>query len=98
MDEVGKFGGVPDKENRSVVEHPVPVTFICPQFDSEAARVTSCVSRSRFCTNGGETDCRANLLADLLKQGLRCDIAEIVGHFKISMCTSASGVDLWRRC
>jgi hypothetical protein len=28
MDEVGEFGGVTDKENGGIVEHPVEVAFI----------------------------------------------------------------------
>jgi hypothetical protein len=44
MDEVRELGRVTDEEDGSVVEDPIPVTFLGPQFEREPARVAGGVS------------------------------------------------------
>lgn len=94
MDEVRELGWVSDEENRSVVEHPVPITLFCPELDSKATRIAGGVGRSRFASNSREADSRANLLADLTKKRLRSDVTQVVGHFEVSMSAGTFGVDL----
>jgi hypothetical protein len=94
VDEVGEFGGVTKEENRSVVEHPVPVAFVCPQFDSKATRIASGIGRARFTTDGGETDSSANLLAHRFEESGISDVAEVVSDLKVTMSASTLGMDL----
>jgi hypothetical protein len=64
VDEVGELGGIPDEENRGIVEHPIPVTLICPKLDRKPTGVTRGISRSRLSADSGETGGRSDLLAD----------------------------------
>ena len=41
MNEVGELGRVSQKEDGGVVGNNIPVTFLGPQFDGEATRITS---------------------------------------------------------
>jgi hypothetical protein len=64
VDEVGELGGVTNKKDRGIVEHPVKVAVIRLELDGETTRVTGGVGRARLATDGGETDGRADLLAN----------------------------------
>ena len=94
MNEMREFGGITNEENRCVVEDPIEVTFLCPDFNGEATGITSSVCRAILASNSGETDGGANLLADLLEERLRGDIAQVVGDLEVAMGTSSFGVDL----
>lgn len=97
VDEVRELGRVPDEEDWGVVEDPVPVTFLRPQLDGETTGVTSGVGRSRLATDGGEADGGTNFLANTLEEGLRRDVAEVVGDLEVTMGSGTLGVDdtLW---
>lgn len=97
VDEVRELGRVSDEENGSIIEYPIPVTFISPELESETTRVTSSISRTRFSTNGGETSCDADLLAYTLEEGLRGDITQIVSDLEVPVSASTLGMDLHRR-
>lgn len=97
VDEVGEFGRIPDEEDGSVVEHPVKVALLGPDLEGKATGITGSIRRSKFTTDGGESGGGTVFLADLGEEGGRCDVAEAVGQFKVTMCTSSLGVNLERR-
>lgn len=97
VDEVGEFGRVTDEEDGSVVEHPIPITFLSPELESEPTRVTSGIGRAGFTTDGGDTSSDANLLADALEEGLGGDIAQIMSDLEVTVGTGSLGVDLRER-
>jgi hypothetical protein len=61
---MGEFGGIPDEEDRGIVENPIPITLICPKLDGKPTRVTRGISRSRLPADGGETGGRPDLFSD----------------------------------
>jgi len=97
VNEVGELGRVTNEENGSIIEYPIPVTFISPELESETTRVTSSISRTRFSTNGGETSCDADFLAYTLKEGYRGKIAQIMGDLEVPVSASTLGMNLQRR-
>lgn len=68
VDKVREFGRITDEEDGSVVEDPIPVTFLGPKLDRETTRVTSSVGGSRFTTDSGETGGNADLLSNTLEK------------------------------
>ncbi len=94
VDKVREFGRVTDEENWGVIEDPIPVTFLSPEFDGETTRVTSGVGGSGFTTDGGEAGGNTDLLSDTLEEGLGGDVAQVMGDFKVSVGTYTLGVDL----
>jgi hypothetical protein len=92
MDEVGKLGGIPDEEDGGVVEDPVPITFVSPELDRKATGITSSIGGSRLATDCGEAGSGADFFPDLVKEGLRGDIAKIMSYFEVAMSTGAFGM------
>lgn len=97
VDEMRELGRVTDEEDGSVVEDPIPVTFLGPELDSKTARVTSSIGRAGFTADGGETSSNANLLANTLEEGLRGDVAYVVSDLEVTVSASTLGVDLYKR-
>jgi hypothetical protein len=97
VDEVGEFGGIPDEEDRSVVEHPVKVALLRSDLEGKAAGITGGIRRSEFTTDSGESDGGTMSLAELGEELGRGNVAEVVGQFKVTMCASTLGVNdtLW---
>jgi hypothetical protein len=62
MNEMREFRWVSDEEDGGVVKNPVPVSFVCLEFDGEATRITSRVWRARLSSNRRPTDCGFDLL------------------------------------
>ena len=89
-----EFGRVTDEEDRCIIEHPVPVTFVSLQLDSKSTGISSSIGRTILASDGRESNSCSDLLADSVEEGLRSDVTEVVGDFKISMSTSSFGVDL----
>lgn len=52
MNEDGEFGWVTDEEHGSVVEHPIPVSFLGVEFDGETTGITGTVGRTLLTTDG----------------------------------------------
>lgn len=94
VDKVGEFGGVSDEEDGSVVEHPVKVALFSSDLDGKATGITSGIRGSSFTTDSGESSGSTVPLADLGEELGRGNVAEVVGQFKVTMCTSAVGMDL----
>lgn len=94
VNEVGELGRITNEEDGSVIEHPIPVTFLSPELDGETTRVTSGIGRARFTTDSGETGSDANLLADTLEEGLGSDVAQVVSDLEVAVGTGSLGVDL----
>ena len=93
MNEMREFGGITNEENRCVVEDPVEVTFLCPNFNGEATGITSGVGRPRLATDSGETDSGSSTGTDFLEESGAGEITNVVGHFEVTVGTSALGVD-----
>jgi hypothetical protein len=93
MNEVGELGRVTDEEDGSVVEDPVPVTFFSLKLNGKASRIASGISGTGLSTYGRESDGGANLLPSSLEEGLRSDVAEVMGNLEVSMGTCTLGVD-----
>ena len=67
VDEDGEFGGIPDEENRGVVEDPVPVALLRVELEGESTGVSSTVRRTLLTTNSRETREHLGLLANSLE-------------------------------
>src|SRR5664280_2551341 len=65
MDEVGKFDGILDEENRDVVADQVPVAFLCVKLDGKSAYVTRGIYRTRAACDGRYTSKHGCLLTYL---------------------------------
>jgi len=65
MDEVGKFDGVLDEENRDVVADQVPIAFLGVKLDGKPAYVTRGVGRARAACDGRDAGKHGALLTDL---------------------------------
>ena len=94
MNKMGELGGISDEEDGRVVEHPIKVTLFSSDLDGKATGVTGSICRPEFTTDSGESDSGTVLLSDLREEPGSGNIAEAVGQFKITVCTSAFGVDL----
>lgn len=93
MDEVGELGGVPQEEDRGVVEDPIPVTLLGAKLHGKSTRITSSVGRTRLATDSGESNGGLDLVANLAKEWLGGDVGEIMGHFEVTVSTGTLGVD-----
>ena len=51
VDEVRELGGVSEEENGGIVCHHIPVSFLSPELDGKASRISSAVVGSRFATD-----------------------------------------------
>jgi hypothetical protein len=56
VDEVRELRGVAEEEDGGVVGNHVPVAFVSPELDTEAARVAGQVRSTALAADGGETD------------------------------------------
>ena len=65
MNEQGKQRWIPDKEDRSVVKDPVPVSLLCVELYGEPTWITSGVCRAFFSADSGEAHHKVGLLADV---------------------------------
>jgi hypothetical protein len=97
VDKVGELGGVTNEEDGSVVEHPIPVTFLGLELESEPTRVTSGIGRAGFTTDGGDTGSDVNLLANALEEGTGGDVAQIMSDLEVTVGASSLGMDLHER-
>ena len=98
VNEVGEFSRVTDEEDRGVIEHPVQVTLISPQFDSKSTGIPGSISRTILASNSRESDSCFNPLTDRFEEWLRSDVTEIVSDFKVPMSTSSFGMYLKEIC
>lgn len=97
VDEVGELGRISDEEDGSVVEHPVNVSLISFDLDGKATGITGSIRRSEFTANSGESNGGTVFLADLCEEPGRGDVAEAIGQFKVTVCSSTFGVNLGRQ-
>lgn len=93
VDKVRELGRVAQEENRSVVEDPIPVSFLGADFDRKPARIARSVGRARLATDSGEAHGDGRTVADLVEDGGAANVGDIVGDLKVPMCTGALGVD-----
>lgn len=94
VDEVGELCGIADEEDRSVIEHPIPVTLICPELDRKATGITSGVGRTRLATDSREADGCPDLFTFAAKKRVVGEIAQILGDLEVSVGSCTLGVDL----
>ena len=97
MNEVRKFGRISDKEDRGIVEDPIPVPFVCPKLDCKPTGVPSGIGRSRFASHGGEPNSGADLFPHRAQKRLRCDVTEVMSYFEVTVSASAFSMDLLER-
>ena len=109
MDEDGEFGRVSKEEDRSIVEDPVPVPFLCIELDGEASRITSRVRRSLLAPDSGEssnafcllTDAAQHINGRLLQLAVALvslshatyQVADVVCNLELAIGSSSFGVD-----
>ena len=67
VDKNGELGGIPNKEDGSVVEDPVPVTLLRIELESKPTGVPCTVRRALFSTYCRETSKHLGFLADSLE-------------------------------
>jgi len=94
VDEVGELGWVTNEEDRCVIKHPVPISLLGPQLDRKPTRIASSVGGSRLASNSREANCSSGLGANLLEEGCRGDVAQLVSDLEVTVGTSTLGVDL----
>ena len=97
MDEVGEFCRVTNEEDGSVIEYPIPVTFLRPQLDRKPTRVASRVCRPTLTADSGESYRRTRTISDLVEELGTCEVGDVVSDFEVAVCAGAFGVDLVRR-
>lgn len=93
VDEVWELGGVAYEEDGGVVEYPIPVALVGAQLERKATGVTRGIGGAGFATDGGEARGDAHLLADLLEERLRGDVAQIMGDLEVAVRAGGFGVD-----
>ena len=93
VDEMRELCGIADEEDRSVVVHPIPNTFLRLDLNGKSTRITSCICRSALTTDSTESDSGRCLLANGCEEGVGSDIGQVVSDFKVSVSTSTLGVD-----
>jgi hypothetical protein len=89
-----KLCRVPDEEDGSVIEDPIPISFIGPELDRKTTGVTSGIRGARLTTNSGEADGGADFFANGSEEVVGGYIREIVSYFEIAVGSSAFSVDL----
>src|SRR5271168_4899029 len=79
MDEVGEFQGIADEEYRGVVADNVPIAFLGIEAQRETAHVALGIRGTTLAGDGGETQERFGLLADLRECRDAGVFADVVG-------------------
>lgn len=93
VDEEGEIGRVTDKEDGRVVVDPIPIAFLCVEFDGEAAGITGGIGRALFSTNSREACDAVGFLANSIKHVDGGDVGDVVSDFKDTISTSTLGMD-----
>lgn len=94
MNEMWEFGRISDEEDGRIVEDPVKIPLVCLQFDREPTRITGGIRGPRFTADSGKADGCADLLAHRFKQRGRSQATNVMGYFKVAVCTGTLGVNL----
>jgi len=68
MNEVWEFGRVTNEEHWGVVANHVPIAFLCVEFDSKAARITSSVCRAPLSSDSRESSQDGSSLANTIQE------------------------------
>ena len=68
-------------------------TFVGVKFYGKATRITRGISRALFTTDSRESKKSLGLLSNTVKEIGRGEVADIVGHFELSISTSTLGVN-----
>lgn len=93
VNEMRELGRVTNEEDGGVIEDPIPVTFLSPELDSKATGVTGSVGRTGFTTDGGETHCSSDFLADFLEEGRGGDVSEIMSDLEVTVGAGTLSMD-----
>jgi len=67
VDEDGEFGRVTEEKDRRVVEHPIPIAFLCVELHTEASGISGRVCRALLPTNSTEACHAFGLLSDIVE-------------------------------
>jgi len=92
VDEVGELDGVLNEENRGVVSYHVVVSFFSVELDSETTGISHGIGGSSLTGNSGESEEARGALLGVEEVSLGKH-RNVVGHFKVSVSSSALGVD-----
>lgn len=68
-------------------------TFICVELQGETTRITRRIGRTLLTTNGRESDESLGLLPNAIEHIGRGEVANIVGHLKLSISTRTFGMN-----
>lgn len=93
VDENGELGRIPNEEDGSVVEHPVPVTLLRVELHGKPTRVPCTIRRALFSTNRRETSEHLGFLANTLEHVDDCQITDVIRHLKLTIGASTLGMD-----
>lgn len=93
VDKDWEVGGITDEEDGSVVEDPVPVTLLGIELHSKPSGVSSRICGTLLAANSGKSNSQRSLLADTSEHVDGGDVTYIVRDFKLSVSSSAFGMD-----
>lgn len=90
VDEVGKLQGVADEEDRRVVSHHVPVTFLGVKLESEPTRIPGSIRKPTLTSHGGKSSKHGRLLTHFIKEFRLAKISHVAGDKTVTNNSSAS--------
>lgn len=93
MNEIWKICGIPQKENWSIIEYPIPIAFLCVELDRESTRIPSAVGGALFATDSRESGDATRLLAHLVEHVHVCQVGDIICDFEFTVGSGTLGVD-----
>lgn len=93
VNKVGELDWVADEEDGGVVVYPVVDALLSVELCSKASGITNHIGTSLFSTDGGETGEGLCLFANSVEEVSAGEVADVVGDFKLTIGTKASGVD-----
>lgn len=93
VDKVRELDWIAYKEDRGVVEDPVPVSFLGADLDCETMRITRSVRRASLAADSGETHGNGGAVADLVEDSSTADVGDIVGDLEVTVCTGTLCMD-----
>src|SRR5450759_3804515 len=92
MDEIGKFDGILDEEDRDIVADQVPVAFLGIKFDSKSAHVARGIHGSCAACHSRYPRKHGSSLTSLGKNFSGGVGFQRLGQLKKSMCARGSGM------
>ncbi len=92
VNEVRELGGSRMKKTGVLLNTQSQLPSLRPELDRKATRVASGIRTTRLATNGRETDCCFSTIADFVEQSGTREVGDVMGHFEVTVSTSALSV------